>query len=356
MTAANAEKGFVTGPSGSFTVPSASGVLTKIKIKFQGKNNAGYGAATPTYSYSINLLKPYKYGDTILQSEAQAKPGLDITSIISTTVGTESVLDYNTKFLQVDSVLYSVADLIEAYLIKLLNDQSIKVSRPPDGTMTRDGVMIISWQNSGGIVLTVVTGSLFTTADSDSAIITDTGNIEICIKNIKITLYPASANQTVFQKTIESYAAGWTVSYGAGHLVLVNIPEVENYNKMAFRFQFYADRSNLTGTGESLCQIAIDVNGTVVVTYPDGMKQNLVQFIHDSDVFAAVLAKDGQACAINWETGQISIKDANGNIWEGMPEYKLYKWISENPEIQTNPNFPGKNFISNIGTQFIKEK
>lgn len=343
--------GSITGASGKFDVPSSPNKNTRIKIRFCGKNDAGYGTATSTYSYGINLM--YKYGDTISQSYAKANPGLNITSIILTTVGAESILDPTAKFLKIDSTLsYSVVELVADFLKTLLKDSSIQVATSTDGVMT------ISSPNFGGIVFTVITGALFTTADSDYSTSTDTGNIVICTQNMLIVLYPAGANQTVFKETIESFA-GWTVTYGADHLVLVNIPDVPEYNMMAFRFQFYADKSKLTETGSALCGFSGNVFEAVVVTYPDGTKQNMVPFIHEPETFSAVLKKDyNQTCAIDSDTGLISIKDAqNSVIWKGAPEYKLYgQWGNENPEIKPKSDSSGKDFITSQGLQFLKSK
>lgn len=343
--------GAVTGASGTVDVPYSTNKNTRIKIRFCGKNDAGYGTATSTYSYGINLK--YKYGDTISQSYAKANPGLDITSIVLTTVGAESILDPTAKFLKIDSTLsYSVIELVTDFLKTLLKDSSIQVATSTDGVMT------ISSPNFGGIVFTIITGALFTTADSDYSTNTDTGGIAICTKNMLIVLYPAGVNQTVFKKTIESFV-GWTVTYGADHLVLVNIPDVPEYNMMAFRFQFYADRSKLSETGNALCVFSGSVYEAVVVTYPDGTMQNLVPFIHDPKIFSAVLKKDyNQTCAIDSGTGLISIKDAqNSVIWKGAPEYKLYgQWGSEIPEIKPKADSSGKDFITSKGLQFIKSK
>lgn len=343
--------GSITGASGKFDVPSSPNKNTRIKIRFCGKNDAGYGTATSTYSYGINLM--YKYGDTISQSYAKANPGLNITSIILTTVGAESILDPTAKFLKIDSTLsYSVVELVTDFLKTLLKDSSIQVATSTDGVMT------ISSPNFGGIVFTVVTGALFTTADSDYSTSTDTGNIVICTQNMLIVLYPAGANQTVFKKTIESFV-GWTVTYGADHLVLVNIPDVPEYNMMAFRFQFHADKGTLSDTGSALCGFSGSVFEAVVVTYPDGTKQNLVPFIHEPEIFSAVLKKDyNQTCSIDSGTGLISIKDAqNSVIWKGAPEYKLYgQWGNENPEIKPKSDSSGKDFITSQGLQFLKSK
>jgi hypothetical protein len=341
--------GSITGESGKFDVPSAPNKNTRIKIRFCGKNDAGYGTATSAYSYGINLIKTYKYGDTITQSDAKANPGLNITSIILTTVGTESILDPIAPFLKIDSThSYSVADLVTDFLKASLKDPSIQVSP------TADGVMTISSPNFGGIVFTVITGSLFTTADSDYVKNTATGNIEICAKNIIITLYPAGADQSMFKKTIESYA-GWTVSYGLDHLVLVDVPNISEY-MLAFRFQFYADRSDLSGAGESLCVFSGDVYGTVVVTYPDGMKQNLVPYIHDPEAFDAALKKDStQTCAINSNTGEILIKNAQGGVvWKGMPEYKLYApWAADLSPVIEIVDDKTLRFITKQGSQLV---
>jgi hypothetical protein len=268
-------------------------------------------------------------------------------------VGAESILDPTAKFLKIDSTLsYSVVELVADFLKTLLKDSSIQVATSTDGVMT------ISSPNFGGIVFTVITGALFTTADSDYSTSTDTGNIVICTQNMLIVLYPAGANQTVFKETIESFA-GWTVTYGADHLVLVNIPDVPEYNMMAFRFQFYADKSKLTETGSALCGFSGNVFEAVVVTYPDGTKQNMVPFIHEPETFSAVLKKDyNQTCAIDSDTGLISIKDAqNSVIWKGAPEYKLYgQWGNENPEIKPKSDSSGKDFITSQGLQFLKSK
>ncbi|MBI5591139.1 MAG: hypothetical protein HY881_11720 [Deltaproteobacteria bacterium] len=306
----------IAGSSGNFTVPSSTNKNTRIKIRFCGKNDSGHGPTTTTYSYGINLIRPYQYGDTLSSSDAKAVPGLNITPIITTTVNGQSVLDPNAKFLQIDAThAYSVVDLITEYLKGALGDSSIHMDTSADGVMT------IGSQNFGGIVFTVITGSLVTTDASYYFKSTDTGNIEICTRNIIITLYPAGADQAIFKQTIESYA-GWTVSYGADHVVLVNAP---NY-PMAFRFQLYADKSKLTATGSSQCLFTGNNNsyGTVVVTYPDGTKQNLIPYVHDPEGFASLLEIGySLTCVIDSNTGKILIKNGDSIIWEGMPEYKL---------------------------------
>jgi len=264
-------------------------------------------------------------------------------------VGAESILNPTVKFLKTDSThSYSVVELVTDFLKTSLKDSSIQVGA------TTDGVMTISSPNFGGIVFTVITGSMFTTADSDYVKNTVTGNIEICTKNIIITLYPAGADQSMLKKTIENYG-GWTVSYGLDHLVLVDVPNISEY-MLAFRFQFYADRSNLSDTGESLCVFSGDVYGTVVVTYPDGMKQNLVPYIQDPEAFDAVLKKGStQTCAINSNTGEILIKNAQGGvIWKGMPEYKLYApWAEDLSPVIEIIDDKTLRFITKQGSQLI---
>jgi len=344
----NEIRGIISGASGNFTVPSTAGAITKIKIKFCGYNSMGYGANTLAYSYSTDLKTPvasYKYGDTITSSAAMASPGLNITSIITTA----GILDPNAEFLKINSLLsYSVADLVAEYLKAALNDPSLYVNTDANGVMT------IGSPNFGGIVFTVVTGSLLTSADSGYFKSTATGNIEICTRNIIITLYPAGANEAIFKQTLESY--GLTVSFGVDHVMLVNSPGY----LMAFRFQMYADQSNLSGAGASECQFTANTNGygTLVVTYPDGTKQNILPYVHEPEAFAALLAQNLMTCAIDPNSGKIWIYNAQGSVvWKGEPEFILYPAgvTLMNSEIQPMDEPAGLLFLTNIGTQVLFE-
>jgi len=344
----NEIRGIISGASGNFTVPSTAGAITKIKIKFCGYNSTGYGANTQAYSYTTDLKTPvasYKYGDTITSSAAMASPGLNITSIITTA----GILDPNAKFLKINSILsYSVADLVAEYLKTALNDSSLYVDTDANGVMT------IGSPNFGGIVFTVITGSLVTTADSSYFKSTGTGNIEICTRNIIITMYPAGANEAIFKQTLESY--GLTVSFGVDHVMLVDSPGY----LMAFRFQMYADQSNLSGTGTSECLFTANANGygTLVVTYPDGSKQNILPYVHEPEAFAALLAQNLMTCAIDPNTGKICINNAQGSVvWKGVPEFILYPAgvTMMNSEIQAMDQPPGLLFLTNIGTQVLFE-
>jgi hypothetical protein len=345
--------GSITGASGNFSVPSSTNKNTRIKIRFCGKNDAGYGIATNTYTYGINLIKTYKYGDTISQPEAKAVPGSDITAIILTNVGGESVLDPNAKFLKNDATLsYSVADLVLEYLKALLNDASIQVKTSADGVMT------IGSPKFGGTDFVFITGSLMTTADSHYLKSTESGNIQICTRNIIITLYPAGADQAMFKQTLESY--GLNVSYGPDHLVLI---EAGTDYLMSFRFQMYADRSRQSDTGASQCSFAFNAigYGTVVVTYPDGTVQNLVPYIHNPEAFSDYLMKTyNLTSSIDSNTGIIYIKDNQGGIlWKGLPENFLYRpeQYILNSEVQptTIDNSLALLFITSIGTQVVFE-
>lgn len=345
--------GTISGGSGNFTVPSASNKNTRIKIRFCGKNGVGYGIASIPYSYGINLIKTYKYGDTISQPEAMAAPGLNITSIISTNVGGENILDPNAKFLKNDPTLsYSVVDLVTEYLRALLNDASIQVDS------SADGVMIIGSPNFGGFIYTVITGSLVTTADTHYFRTTATGNIVICTRNIIITLYPAGADQALFKKTLENY--GWNVSYTNSNVVLVDALDL----MMSFRFQFYADRRNLSGAGGEECQFSSANSmgyGTVAVTYPDGTTQILIPFIHDPEAFDAFAKNYGWVIAIDATAGNIMIMDGQGNVnWKGVPEYKLYPpgGVVVNSVLQPMPQTNGDIdwlFITNQAAQVLFE-
>jgi len=55
---ANEIRGNISGSSGGFTVPSSTGAITKIKIKFCGKNSTGYGPNSQTCYYAIDLRTP----------------------------------------------------------------------------------------------------------------------------------------------------------------------------------------------------------------------------------------------------------------------------------------------------------
>jgi len=344
----NEIRGIISGASGNFNVPSTAGAITKIKIKFCGNNSTGYGASTSSYSYTTDLKTPvasYKYGDTITSSVAMASPGLNITSIITTA----GILDPNAEFLKINSILsYSVADLVAEYLKAALNDSSLYVNTDANGVMT------IGSPNFGGIVFTVITGSLVTTADSGYFKSTGTGNIEICTRNIIITLYPAGADEATFKQTLESY--GLTVSFGVDHVMLVDSPGY----LMAFRFQMYADASNLSGTGTSECLFTANANGygTLVVTYPDGTKQNILPYVHEPEAFAALLAQNLMTCAIDPNNGKIWIYNSQGSVvWKGVPEFILYPSgvTLMNSQIQAMDEPAGLLFLTNIGTQVLFE-
>ena len=47
----------INGSSGSVTIPSNSGKITKVKVIFAGYNNSGLGTASAVYSYSMDLSK-----------------------------------------------------------------------------------------------------------------------------------------------------------------------------------------------------------------------------------------------------------------------------------------------------------
>jgi hypothetical protein len=342
----------ITGASGTFTVPSSANKNTRIKIRFCGKNDTGYGAVTSAYSYAINLLKTYQFGDTLSPSDAKAVPGLNITAIITTTVNGASILDPTAKFLKVDAThSYSVADLVVDYLKTLLKDSSVHADTSSDGVMT------IGSPNFGGIVFTLITGSLATTAESDSFSATALGNIQICTKNIKIILYPAGADQALFKQTIESY--GWTVSYGADHTLLVSTPDY----LMSFRFQLFADKSRPLATGASQCLFSAGTNGYGIgVTYPDGTIQNIVPYVHDPDAFAAYLMTSySLTCGIDSYTGMIYINnDQGGILWKGVPDFMLSAPGQDvmNSEIQPNVQNQSLNllFLTTTGSQVIFEK
>uniref|UniRef100_UPI003593FC1D M23 family metallopeptidase n=1 Tax=Desulfococcus sp. TaxID=2025834 RepID=UPI003593FC1D len=51
----SANDGYITGSSGTFQVYASAGQNKKLKVRFRGYNNGGYGATTGSYAYSINL-------------------------------------------------------------------------------------------------------------------------------------------------------------------------------------------------------------------------------------------------------------------------------------------------------------
>jgi hypothetical protein len=60
--------GSIIGSSGYFAVPSSAGAITRIKIKFVGKNSSGYGTTSQAFSYTIDLETPtsVSIGDKVL--------------------------------------------------------------------------------------------------------------------------------------------------------------------------------------------------------------------------------------------------------------------------------------------------
>ncbi|MBI4707181.1 MAG: hypothetical protein HY761_04585 [Candidatus Omnitrophica bacterium] len=50
---------YISGSSGVFKAWGADGYLKRIKVRFRGYNDKGYGPASASYSYSINLQNSY---------------------------------------------------------------------------------------------------------------------------------------------------------------------------------------------------------------------------------------------------------------------------------------------------------
>jgi hypothetical protein len=87
LPTALANDGVVAGPTGTFQLYGAPGLLRKTKLRFVGCNSSGCGPASPVYSYSIDLRQPLETTTPI-----RTTPGTTCPPAGCTTASTRAVI------------------------------------------------------------------------------------------------------------------------------------------------------------------------------------------------------------------------------------------------------------------------
>ena len=316
-TSSNQYSGTISGASGTFTVPYTTGKNTKIKIKFCGKNDSGYGTASQSYTYGIDATSTstYSYGTILSQSDLTSNIGKDITGVITKTDGK---LDPAINFLLIGSTKYSVVSLLEHYLQTALADSSITV------TSDANGVITVSSPNFGSCIFSVMIGDLTATTENAAGAAQEvsTGDLKINIDGVAMTFYPACADQQTFDQTIQSY--GWTVSYGANNVITVKVTSALSLSMRFQNFAFNSSDATDNTASTTQCKFTADADGTIKVRFPNGTIQHLIPYVHDPESFKTTMTNNGFIFMINSNTGIVQIV-SNGSVsWQGLPDYALY--------------------------------
>jgi len=354
------------GAAGNYTVPSTFGKKSITKVCFAGYNTGGL-AISSFYTYTVSLVPAY--GSTLTQTQAVANPGTDITAIITKSDGT---IDPTAKFYQPSgsTTLLSITDLVTGCLKSVYGDQTFAA------TVDSYGIMTISANTLGKLVLPEITGSLATTASTVPAVnVTVTGNIVITFDGLAITLYPASANQAAFTSTLQSY--GMSVAYGTDHVMQVTTSGTSPIY-LSLRFSNFAQKKSAvtatsseyaevvessSTTSNQACIFSVDSSNNVNVTYPDGTLQVMPPYINDPELLKSWMISNNMPFSIDPATGEIKIYNSSTQpiiIWKGLPSYSLtippIANVTQNATVMFLPDISGDNVEDMLFTTQLVEQ